>query len=339
MARVSVRNGSPLGAPFGVGWRPFELERGDRRVVDLAQVVVDAGDVEPVAVRVDHAPRCQVVERRAPQDGLLAARVHRDVPADARGVGRGRVDGEHETGFLRRLRDLLRDDAGARVDRGVVAVDARQARHLDGTHADQLFRVDDGRHGRERNRAARVAGAAAARDDGQPEFDAALHEAGHLVFRIRHQDEERIFDAPVGGIRHVRRAVHAVEADVALVGVAAQHGPGALAQVVGIRELAAEVVDGLACGHEQLLDGAAAACGRGRIGVAGIDRQAALVDFRQAVVQRFDQLGAALRVVQQVVLQIRVAAHDPDIAQDFVQHARRAPGLAGTAQFVKQLPR
>ena len=71
----------------------------------------------------------------------------------------------------------------------------------------------------------------------------------------------------------------------------------------------------------------------------GIDGQAALVDFRQAVMQRFDQLGAALRVVQQVVLQVRVAAHDPDVAQDFVQHAGRAPGLAGTAQFIQQLPR
>jgi hypothetical protein len=133
--------------------------------------------------------------------------------------------------------------------------------------------------------------------------------------------------------------VHAVEADVALVRVAAQHGLRALAQVVHLAELAAEVVDGLARGDEQLLDGGAAAGGRGRIGLARIDRQAALVDFGQAVMQGFDQLGAALRVVQHVVLQVRIAAHHPDVAQHLVQHARRAPGLAGAAQFVEQLPR
>jgi hypothetical protein len=43
--------------------------------------------------------------------------------------------------------------------------------------------------------------------------------------------------------------------------------------------------------------------------------------------QRVDQFLTALRVVQQVILQIRIAAHRPDIAQHFVQHARRPAGL------------
>jgi hypothetical protein len=54
--------------------------------------------------------------------------------------------------------------------------------------------------------------------------------------------------------------------------------------------------------------------------------------------QRVDQGLAALRVIQQVVLQIRVATHDPDIAQHFVQHARGTAGLAGSPQFIQQRP-
>jgi hypothetical protein len=73
--------------------------------------------------------------------------------------------------------------------------------------------------------------------------------------------------------------------------------------------------------------------------VVDVHRQAALVDFGQAVMQGLDQLGAPLRVVQHVVLQIRVAAHHPDVAQHLVQHARRAAGLARAAQFVQQPPR
>jgi hypothetical protein len=59
---------------------------------------------------------------------------------------------------------------------------------------------------------------------------------------------------------------------------------------------------------------------------------AALADLGQAVVQRLDQQGAALRVVEQVVLQVGVAAHDPDVAQHLVQHARRAAGAAFSAR-------
>jgi hypothetical protein len=47
---------------------------------------------------------------------------------------------------------------------------------------------------------------------------------------------------------------------------------------------------------------------------------------------------AALGVVQQVVLQIGVALHHPDVAQHLVQHARRAAGAALLAQLVQQLP-
>ena len=48
--------------------------------------------------------------------------------------------------------------------------------------------------------------------------------------------------------------------------------------------------------------------------------------------------GAALRVVQQVVLQVGIALHHPDVAQHLVQHARRAAGAALLAQAVEHLP-
>jgi len=66
--------------------------------------------------------------------------------------------------------------------------------------------------------------------------------------------------------------------------------------------------------------------------------QAPLVDLAQAVAQRLDKRGAPLAVGQQVVFKVRVALHDPDVAQDFVEHARRAAGDALAAQFVEDGP-
>ena len=45
-----------------------------------------------------------------------------------------------------------------------------------------------------------------------------------------------------------------------------------------------------------------------------------------------------LRIVEQVVLQIRIAIHHPDIAQNLVQHASRAAGAPLVAQLVQHLP-
>jgi hypothetical protein len=50
--------------------------------------------------------------------------------------------------------------------------------------------------------------------------------------------------------------------------------------------------------------------------------RAALLNLAQTVLQGFDQQHPALRVVQQVILQIGVVLHYPDIAQHLVQHAR-----------------
>ena len=56
------------------------------------------------------------------------------------------------------------------------------------------------------------------------------------------------------------------------------------------------------------------------------------------MMQRIDQHAASLGVVQQIVLQIGVALYHPDVAQHFIQHARRASSAAFFTQFVQHLP-
>jgi predicted TIM-barrel fold metal-dependent hydrolase len=56
------------------------------------------------------------------------------------------------------------------------------------------------------------------------------------------------------------------------------------------------------------------------------------------MVKRIHQQAAAFRVVQQIVLQVGVALHHPDVAQHLVQHAGRAAGAALVAQLVQRIP-
>ena len=60
-------------------------------VVDLAHAVANAGDFEPVAIGVDHAPRRKVVDGRAPEHGLLATGIHGDISTHTGGIGRGGI--------------------------------------------------------------------------------------------------------------------------------------------------------------------------------------------------------------------------------------------------------
>ena len=77
----------------------------------------------------------------------------------------------------------------------------------------------------------------------------------------------------------------------------------------------------------------------GHLGVtAGVLGIAAPVDLAEPVVQRVDQQLAPARIVEQVLLEVRVAVHHPDVAQHLVEHARRTPGAALGAQVVEQLP-
>ena len=59
----------------------------------------------------------------------------------------------------------------------------------------------------------------------------------------------------------------------------------------------------------------------------------------QTVTQSADQRRTAAAIAEQIILQIRVARHHPDIPQHFVQHACRAAGTALVAQLVDDVPR
>jgi len=58
----------------------------------------------------------------------------------------------------------------------------------------------------------------------------------------------------------------------------------------------------------------------------------------QAVLQGIHQQLATRRIVQQIVLQIRIALDHPDVAQHFVEHAGRTACAALLAQLVEQFP-
>ena len=304
--------------------------------MDLSEIVIAACHLEPVGIGRHHPPRDEVVERRAPQHRLLPARVHRDVAADARRVGGGGIDGEDEACRLRRVHHPLRDDPGAAVDRrnGAAAVADRNA--LDRREPLELFGVDDRASRRQRNRAARVPGASAAWNDREAELDATLDESAHLVFGIRAEHDERILDAPVGGVGHVRDARKAAERDVVRMRPLREDAAGASAQRGGVRERALEPLNGLLGRGDELRDFRVAVgvrCAR-RLRAIG----AALFDLSQPMTHRADQKVAALRVVEQIVLQVRVALDNPDVAQHLEEHPRRASGATLAAKLVEDPP-
>ena len=110
----------------------------------------------------------------------------------------------------------------------------------------------------------------------------------------------------------------------------AQHPAGRLAQVPHLAEMGREALHRRARRGQQL--------GHQRVALAVDRRRAAALHFVESVVQRVDQQLAPLRVVKQVVFEVGVALHHPDVAQHFVEHARRAPGAPLLAQQVEQFP-
>ncbi len=130
ISRRSPRSGSPRIVPSAGAGAPRtsagRTPRGGASWI-LPRLWPMARHFEPVALGVDHSPPGEVVERGAPQHGLLAAGVHRDVAADARRVERGRIDREHEPGALGGVGDAAGDDAGLGADRRALRVEPRQA--------------------------------------------------------------------------------------------------------------------------------------------------------------------------------------------------------------------
>ena len=319
---ASVRQGAAV--------LPDELEARSRGVVDFAEVVIEARHLEPVPLRVDHAPPGEIVDGRAPQHRFLAAGIHRNVAADATRIGRRRIDGEYEAVALGEFADTAGDDAGLGEHHGAVDPRARQSDPFDGTQAFELLGIDHGTPRSERHGAAGVSRAAAARDHVEAELDALAHQVRNLLLGVGGEHQKRQLDPPVGGVRDVGDPRVGVEADIVGARVLEERAPRPLAQCDHFRKVSGEAIHGGAGGRQQLRDFGRAAL------LAGI---AALLDFVQPVVQRLDELGAALRVVDQIVLQEGVAVHHPDIAQHFVQHARRPAGAPLLAQLDEQLPR
>ena len=114
---------------------------------------------------------------------------------------------------------------------------------LDLGHGFELFGVDNGTLPCERHCATGIPRATSARDDGQTQIDTAFDQASHLDFGVRREHHERVFDAPVGRIRHVGHARQAVELDVVVGRVFFELARGFFTQAGNRLELGIESLD------------------------------------------------------------------------------------------------
>jgi hypothetical protein len=63
-----------------------------------------------------------------------------------------------------------------------------------------------------------------------------------------------------------------------------------------------------------------------------------MINFGQSVLKRLDQQLAALGIIQQIILQIGIATHHPNIAQHLIKHPRGTARLAFATQIGEQRP-
>ena len=309
---------------FAVVLQAGDAEGGGGDIVDLAVVVADAFYEHPVAVRVDHFPAGQVVQRGAPEHGFFTASIHGDIAANTGRFGRGGVYGKHQAGCTGRFGHAGGDHTGTALDGGALAVQAGQ---LDEFHAQvtvHFFGIDHRAAAVQRHGATGVAGTTATRDDGELQLDTGFHQRGDFGFGVRAQHHEGVLYAPVGGVGHVRYAGQAVEQDVVAAGDLAQALEDGGAQRAGFAKL--------------LLEGIHRGVGGGNHAANLVVAVAAFFYFTQAVAQRLYQRAKALRVVQQVVYQVGVAVYHPDITQYLEKHTGRAACFPLCPQFFKQLP-
>ena len=208
---------------FAVGLEILQFKHCLVCIMDLAHVVTDALDLQPLRIRRHHAPAGQVVQSGAPEHGFFTPCVHGDVAAYAGGLGRGRVHRKHKPGALSRIGHALRDDARLAPDGGHFTIHTRQSAHLHRAQGFELFGVDDHALPGQRHRAAGVAGAAAAWNDGQLQVDTAFDQPRHFLFTVGREHHKRVFHTPVGGIGHMRHPAQAIKLDVAGRRQAPQH--------------------------------------------------------------------------------------------------------------------
>ena len=181
----------------------MHVEHSGFFVVDFAEIVAHALDAQPFALRVDHLPVGQIIQRRAPQYRLFAARVHRHIAAHAGSVGRSGIDGKHQPRLMRGLFYPPRYHARAAMDDGMLAVQTGQRHILHAAVQIEFFGVDHRAVGIQRHRSAGVTRAAAARNNHQIQFNQRPHQWRDFGFSIGVDHHKRIFHPPVGGVGNV----------------------------------------------------------------------------------------------------------------------------------------
>ena len=153
---------------------------------------------------------------------------------------------------------------------------------LDFRHGFELFGVDHHALPRQRDRAAGVTGAAAARDDGQPEFDTTFDQQCHFGLGVGREHHKRVFHAPIGGVGDVADTRQTIEFNVVAGGELAQHLLGLLAQAGHLVKAGRESLHRGASGLQQLADPIVT---RGIVG-----GYTAFLNLAQSVAQSLDQL-------------------------------------------------
>ena len=302
--------------------------------MDFAHVVAQSRHLEPVALWVDHPPRGEVVNRGSPEDGLLAASVHGDVAADTGGVSRGRVHRKDQASGIGCVGDSAGHDAGPREDGRNRLRASGQWAPLDRSQFVKLFGVDDDRLRGERDRTTGVASAAPPGNDGETEFNRGLHQARNLRLRIRREHHQWELHSPIRGIGHMGHARESIEFDVVRVCQPRQAFLDLPSEHLDVLEILAELPY---CGtgqRQQCLDLFIAL---GRLGVSD-SAFASTVDVLKSVMQGLDQRLPAFGVREQIILQVRVALHGPDVSEDLVEHLGRTACLSLPSELIDQDP-
>jgi hypothetical protein len=174
-------------------------------VVDFAEIVAHTLDFEPFACGVDHFPPRQIVQRRAPEHGFFAAGVHGHIAAHAAGIGRSGVYRKHQFGGAGGFFHPPRDHPGTAVNhRMCVPSSPGKADVFDAVVAVELFGVNHSAHGVQRHGTAGIAGATAARDDGELQLNQRFDQGGDFGFGVGVEHHKGVFHPPVGGIGDVR---------------------------------------------------------------------------------------------------------------------------------------
>nr|UOZ96921.1 hypothetical protein NCPCFENI_00826 [Cupriavidus sp.] len=304
--------------------------------MDLAHVVADAGHLNPVAIRVDHAPACEVIDGGAPEHGLFPARIHGDVASHTGGICRGGVHGKDQARRVCGIRHPARDHAGSGINGCHRLRYPRQLRGRDRPEGLELFGINHYRLRCQGDGATGVAGASTPRNDGQAQSDTGLYDRGHFGLRVRRKHHAGVLHPPVGGIGDMRDTRQAIELDVLRVGDPGQGFFDLLAQDCHLGKRGIKPDHGLLCQAKQFshtpVTGTAVVLGC-RYRPALTTAVTAFLDLCKPMAQGLNQLQPSTGIFQKIVLQVGVTGHHPDVSNNLVEHARRTASFTLLAQF------